>query len=454
MILCIYFFQRCAPTSELMMIDRMFVAEEQREIERLRRTTTTCSGIDTSKFKTSQNFDSNSEFFSPRDGAAEKSVDLDIIKTEMENTSDFSSYKEGVAVKNENSDSFDIESEIMPSFILKKCEKSMKYDNKVEDVMNEPDFSAQIQVSSSDKTNEETRIKEDSKSESYDEWFCIQKELGYIDDKKTTKRSIDSLDMQMSDIFQYKTNTFFDGTNKTSENNTSAQSKIEDIFKEDSKIFAGLSVETKLEALFSGTSQNNPEKSVTSCEDLTSQNDRNINKNFVMGTSINSPKRPWNGEVNHPKRQCVVVNDDCKKPESDHISSSYQCDNSKRLWNGEVTSIDSKKTKSDTFQKPKKNILHDLERDLLGLDHIDNNLNSNFDEDINAQVQSAIDSILNLQSADTTCQYVMGSESCSFESKDHQAPTSKKTQKSQQNAHRTSNLDAGLDEAVKSILKS
>ncbi|XP_055677933.1 mucin-2 isoform X2 [Lutzomyia longipalpis] len=197
-----------------------------------------------------------------------------------------------LSAKNPSSDTkkemeqFDIESEITPSFIMKKCESApTKNQDLVEDGYQ---FGLDYYQQQQQQQQQDVAIKdaeppdEDSKPEPYDEWLCIQKELGYISESnKRNEMKLSEISMgtspnsspldhsksvekQLSEIFdhhspksvEHQLNDLFNPPSTSAKSNTesivTSNSPLSEFFNTDSIVgnAGDKSVETRLEAMF------------------------------------------------------------------------------------------------------------------------------------------------------------------------------------------------------------
>ncbi|XP_059621276.1 mucin-17 [Phlebotomus argentipes] len=171
---------------------------------------------------------------------------------------------------------FDIESEITPSFIMKKCESANPRTNTD---LEEESYHFGLEYYNQQDSKEPPVADEDSKPEPYDEWLCIQKELGYISESNKrsemklsemspSESSLDhnkSVEKQLSEIFdhhspksvEHQLNDLFNPPSTSAKSNTesivTSNSPLSEFFSADSIVgnaHSDKSVETRLEAMF------------------------------------------------------------------------------------------------------------------------------------------------------------------------------------------------------------
>ncbi|XP_055716091.1 mucin-2 isoform X2 [Phlebotomus papatasi] len=189
---------------------------------------------------------------------------------------------QGNGVKNSSDtkkelEQFDIESEITPSFIMKKCDNPRGSADIVEEGYQ---FSLDY-YNQAEGAKESEVADEDSKPEPYDEWLCIQKELGYISENNSKRNEMKlndeisprsspldhnkSVEKQLSEIFdqhspksvEHQLNDLFNPPSTSAKSNTesivTSNSPLSEFFNADSIVgnaHSDKSVETRLEAMF------------------------------------------------------------------------------------------------------------------------------------------------------------------------------------------------------------
>lgn len=178
--------------------------------------------------------------------------------------------------KKEQLDSFDdIESEITPSFIMKKCEGQGQKQQAAPASAPPPSLSYFNHVGGEGKSQE-------SKGEPYDEWMCIQKELNYLDERKESSTtvatasgsstSIKSVKSPEEEIIEKQLDDLFNPSGEDKDSRSGqVDSPLADFFNAQQQQDSGVggsatggssvpsdkSVENRLEALFGGTPLHN-----------------------------------------------------------------------------------------------------------------------------------------------------------------------------------------------------
>ncbi|KAL1376899.1 hypothetical protein pipiens_004282 [Culex pipiens pipiens] len=178
--------------------------------------------------------------------------------------------------KKEQLDSFDdIESEITPSFIMKKCEGQGQKQQAAPASAPPPSLSYFNHVGGEGKSQE-------SKGEPYDEWMCIQKELNYLDERKESSTtvatasgsstSIKSVKSPEEEIIEKQLDDLFNPSGEEKDSRSGqVDSPLADFFNAQQQQDSGVggsatggssvpsdkSVENRLEALFGGTPLHN-----------------------------------------------------------------------------------------------------------------------------------------------------------------------------------------------------
>lgn len=216
-------------------------------------------------------------------------------------------------------DNLDIESEIAPSYIIRKADPEQNR-NVVHSPISSTDFDYLCNSNDNDATSStaNSQHKDDAipcDKEPYDEWLCIQKELNLITDKRTNDLTIDgfiestfsndeddddngnacatvkiNVERELSDLFNESPNhvghvaksdinshlPLSDLFNDSMVNNSidandkdSVEERLEDMFADDGDFDkANDLVESQLEELFHGTSTSPPSATVNSTRSL------------------------------------------------------------------------------------------------------------------------------------------------------------------------------------------
>lgn len=280
----------------------------------------------------------------------------------------FSSSKNSNFVKREM-DSFDIESEITPSFIMKKMESNSSSNqmppatNAAEhDSLANNGFSMDYFMSSNSQTtaygstnssslhvSEQLNVKkkeEDdvAKAEQYDEWLCIQKELNLITEKKA-QVNITNHEQKLSEIFDtpsnksvenhlsdlFNSNSSVESTMETSSSsnkdhhNMSVASNLHlsEFFNPDS--IASKSVENRLEAMFGGSPvvEKTEQDTVESRLEEIFNGSTSPQSHYAMINTPTQNKRQWNssGDLMTPNTSASSTANNYNKQRSCMVSS-------------------------------------------------------------------------------------------------------------------------------------
>ena len=357
----------------------------------------------------------------------------------------------------EEIDDFDIESEIRPNLIMKKCDnvnlprpqpaiakKTPKLREK------EREFSPM-----SDYFKKVAKPKEPD-----DEWLSIQKELNLqftnsSKKKESRGKNQKNIENDLSEIFEphsspksveKQLDDLFSSTNKSGDllaansplteffhvessnlnSEKTVENRLEALFGEDDSRKSNQQdlVETRLEQLFQGSVAENDESALDNASFLYKSTDMTyemIQKQIQSGenSATSSNKRQWNGDCDmfsssnasmmfpspSSKRACTTAPEsfDNKWIEDsfDFATEIMSTESSgdditkHRSWNGNI---------DHPIQSPHQNQFHDVQPNMQQqMNLMDTQLpNLNYDDvdDISRQVQNAIDSILNLQSSD------------------------------------------------------
>lgn len=205
------------------------------------------------------------------------------------------SIKPPIEMKQEELDDFDIESEIRPNLIMKKCESipspgishnASNKKNKPKEKEKEREFSPLNDYFNSKvlpKSSKAESVKSESNDASYDEWLSIQKELNIQltvpnhvaggkkkeGSSKCLKTQTKLLDNDLSDIFEQhaspksvekQLDDLFSSTSNKSNDMLATASPLTEFFHVETSNINEKSVENRLEALF-GTSEDDSRKS-------------------------------------------------------------------------------------------------------------------------------------------------------------------------------------------------
>lgn len=401
--------------------------------------------------------------------------------------------------KKATADDFDIESEITPSFIMKKCEtkpNNRTVENaKSRSKKSETDSEINLEYFSSTSSSPcgvtiSTNKERNEKHEEYDEWLCIQKELSLglakdekVKEQKTSENhenelsdalvqnlpppSPKSVEKQLDEIMGAASPLaeLFNSpesapvqSQKSQQLDTqlSVENQLEALFddsdEETDKEQVDL-VETRLERLFQGTVVGNDESALDNASFLYKSSDitYDILQQMQSGTVEPSTpvptnnKRQWTGanpnppcEINpfysagNSKRPCMAGSSstttfnpmDSKWMMDDESAFDFGVDateheQEKRQWNGDILNNDLDGNKKILYpggklshigmEQYQQQMMQQMSSDLLQ-HHFDAEHHSSqamisssisFDDDINQQVQNAIDSILNLQGGES-----------------------------------------------------
>lgn len=320
-------------------------------------------------------------------------------------------------------DHFDIESEITPNIILRKCEPTYRVSPINSDF--NIDYVCNTSGSSQTINNPVKKREEDVPKEPYDEWSCIQKELSLMAEKRAEQNRINDIynqpslkvnvDNHLNDLFIGRTDNLKlnvvaqnsplselfstgDTVNHHSHmnHNKSVEHRLDAMFGDDSDLEKSDDlVETRLDALFHGSpissehhhSHHHQQHNLLSNSDYVMHHNQQHLQHNIHSNSIHANnKRQWNnnGEMLSPsspplfssKRSCMVstfVEEhgnrwmmDCQQQPFDFIPNSNH-DINKRLWNGDgmSNSIDHIPNKKMCFNNVNKG--HDIDRELLSL---------------------------------------------------------------------------------------
>lgn len=319
-------------------------------------------------------------------------------------------------------DHFDIESEITPNIILRKCEPPYRV-NPINSDFN-IDYVCNSSGSSQSMNNPVKKREDDVSKEPYDEWSCIQKELSLMAEKRAEQNRINDIynqpslkvnvDNHLNDLFIGRTdnlklnnvaqnsplselfNTTDSVNHHSNMNHKSVEHRLDAMFGDDSDLEKSNDlVETRLDALFHGSpissehhhNHHHQQHNLLSNSDYVMHHNQQHLQHNIHSNSIHANnKRQWNnnGEMLSPsspplfssKRSCMVstfVEEhgnrwmmDCQQQPFDFIPNSNH-DINKRLWNGDgmSNSIDHMSTKKMCFNNVNKG--HDIDRELLGL---------------------------------------------------------------------------------------
>lgn len=281
-------------TTELMMVDRMLISDVKDEILQMQLniqeylnpsvvvppeivSDATALLIEDSKIKKE---DLSLPVFVNEPASAV--VGETAIKQENIKTEDLVAYrhhpnqKQQDQFKKEQLDSFDdIESEITPSFIMKKCEAGgqQKQVAAAAPVAPPPPSLSYFNHVGGEGKSEET------KGEPYDEWLCIQKELNYLSDDRrdvtagatTSSTSVKSVKSPEEEIIEKQLDDLFNPSAEEKDSRSGqVDSPLADFFNSQqqdsgvggsatggSSVPSDKSVENRLEALFGGTPLHN-----------------------------------------------------------------------------------------------------------------------------------------------------------------------------------------------------
>lgn len=452
MFFSIIYFQRHVQTAELIQIDRLFVADIQNEIAEMQyditNANTNLNQYAYQHQQTNLNQQSNAIIAQPppmqtsaiikqqifqkiNDNYVKKEMsELNDLKNEIKMESDIASIgntqtlntqfnnscsilvsnatikKQEDNVKKEM-DGFDIESEITTSFIMKNNDYNVQ--TSIPTTVNTSN--AYVEISDVDKN-----------SEPYDEWLCIQKELGYIakqdENKSSNHQHSKTMENELSEIFSDQSpksvekqldEIFNPPSGKHHHHDVDDSSPLSEFFNTDSmghhhhhhnqeqqqhhhhhhdhekllfdedsrndhqldKMNSSDLVETRLEALFQGTIQHGTSdgnENFISKETNSIDHQNSMNEFMMIAANTNTRNKMWNnGERSYDSRWIM----DQQHQNFDYDITSRLESSLKRSWNGDMDILGQGNNKKMCFNNQKINTggssCVDLERDILGL---------------------------------------------------------------------------------------
>jgi hypothetical protein len=374
--------------------------------------------------------------------------------------------------KKSTDDDFDIESEITPSFIMKKCESKPTPNNRAQENQtkqpkskkNETESEINLEYFSSTSSSPSgvaisTNKEKQEKQEEYDEWLCIQKELSLSlaakDEKRKEQKEAEfvenlpgpspkSVEKQLDEIMGAASPLaeLFNSPESTPQKSQdlSVENQLEALFddsnEETEKEQVDL-VETRLERLFQGTAVGSDESALDNASFLYKSTDISYDILHQIPTTEQTPasvsgqnKRQWTPAPNpscelqsfygagNSKRPCMAGTSgtastfnpmDSKWMMDDESAFDFAVDEQeKRHWNGDISTgklnhqigMEQHHYQQTTLhqQMLHTTMTNDMQNHTF---ETDQHHGISFDDDINQQVQNAIDSILNLQGGES-----------------------------------------------------